>query len=198
MSLLKKSLEVRKVFDELQLQIDHFTSQSSVSCIKGCGLCCSNPKVSASVLEFLPLAFDLYYRGKTEEVLQVLASATKDSYCIMLKKQSVSEDAGYCTDYKNRGLICRLFASAARRNKTGTKELLICKVLKEQKADEYQAATLAINNGLDIPLGSDYYTRLYSIDFDLAQEQLPINIAIRKAIEEVVRYFYYREEGTAV
>jgi Fe-S-cluster containining protein len=198
MNLLEKSLKVREVFDELQLETDRFISQSKVSCIQGCGLCCTNPKVSASVIEFLPLAFDLYYKGKAEEFLSLVAAATEDSYCVILKKMSVDADAGQCSDYQNRGLICRLFASSARKNKAGEKELLICKKIKEHKKEAYEAATVAINQGLDVPLSADYYTRLYNIDFNLTQEQLPINVAMRKAIEEVLRHFWYMDEGTAV
>lgn len=198
MNLLEKSLQVRQVFDELQHETDRFISQSKVSCIQGCGLCCTNPKVSASVIEFLPLAFDLYHKGKAENFLSLLASATEDSYCVILKKMSVDADAGQCSDYHNRGLICRLFASSARKNKTGEKELLICKKIKEHKKEAYEAAAAAINQDLDVPLSSDYYTRLYNIDFNLTQEQLPINLAIRKAIEEVLRHFWYMDEGTAV
>lgn len=198
MNLLEKSLQVRQVFDELQLETDRFISQSKVSCIQGCGLCCTNPKVSASVIEFLPLAFDLYQKGKAEEFLSLLTSTAEGSYCVILKKMSVDADAGQCSDYHNRGLICRLFASSARKNKTGEKELLMCKKIKEHKKEAYETATVAINQGLDVPLSSDYYTRLYNIDFNLTQEQVPINIAIRKAIEEVLRHFWYMDEGTAV
>ena len=198
MDLLEKSLLVRGVFDELQVETDSFTSQSKVTCISGCGLCCTNPKVSASVLEFLPLAFDLYFKGLAEEYLEILSSTTDDSYCIILKKLSISADAGHCSDYKNRGLICRLFASSARRNRSGEKELLICKKIKEEKKEAYDTAAVAINSEMDVPLSADYYTRLYNIDFFLTQEQLPINQAIRKSIEEVLRYFFYSEEGNAV
>lgn len=198
MNLIEKSLQVRQVFDELQVETDRFISQSKVSCIQGCGLCCTNPKVSASVTEFLPLAFDLYHKGKAEEFLSLLASAGADSYCVILKKMSVDADAGQCSDYHNRGLICRLFASSARKNKAGQKELLICKKIKVHKKEAFEAAEVAVNEGLDVPLSSDYYTRLYNIDFELTQEQVPINMAIRKAIEEVLRHFWYMDEGTAV
>lgn len=198
MNLLEKALRVREIFDELQLETDRFISDSKVSCIKGCGLCCTNPRVSASVLEFLPFAFDLYHKGSAEEYLSVLGSTSEDSYCILLKKMGVDADAGQCSDYHNRGLICRLFASSARRKKTGEKELLVCKKIKEHKKPEYESAAAQINNGMDVPLSADFYTRLYNIDFNLTQEQYPINIAMRKAVEEVLRHFYYLEGGNAV
>ena len=198
MNLLEKSLKVREVFDELQIETDRFISQSKVRCIAGCGHCCTNPQVSASVTEFLPLAFDLYYKGQVEEFLSLLDTAGENSYCVILKKMTVDADAGQCSNYYNRGLICRLFASSARKNKIGEKELLICRKIKEHQKDAYEAAAVSINQGMEVPLSTDYYTRLYNIDFNLTQEQLPINLAIRKAIEEVLRHFWYMDEGTAV
>src|SRR5690606_16689828 len=130
------------------------SSQSKISCFKGCGHCCTNPKVSASVLEFLPLAFELYLSGKAEETLDILSSSAGDSYCILLKKMSIDAEAGFCTDYENRGLICRLFASSARRNKNGEKELLLCKKIKDGKKEEFDNASKAINEGMDVPVSS--------------------------------------------
>src|SRR5690606_32780092 len=163
MNLLEKSLQVRQVFDELQLETDRFISQSKVSCIQGCGLCCTNPKVSASITEFLPLAFDLYYKGKAEQFLSLLDSASEDSYCIILKNTSVDADALQCSDYRHRGLICTLFASSHRKINTFYKELLICKKINAHKQEAYEAVAKAINQHLDVPLSSAYYTRLYNI-----------------------------------
>lgn len=51
---------------------------------------------------------------------------------------------------------------------------------------------------MHVPISSDYYTRLYHIDFYLSNEQLPIKRAIQKAIEAVMNYYYYSGEGNAV
>ena len=198
MNLLEKSLNVSGVFAELEIEIQEFLSQSQLHCFKGCGHCCTNPRVSASVLEFLPLAFDIYRSGRAEDTLALLSTSSEESYCIMLKKLSVDADAGQCTNYTNRGLICRLFASSARRNKHGEKELLTCRKIKEGNKELFEAATEGIKAEMNVPLGSDYYTRLYGIDFNLANEQFVINIAIRKALEAVLSYYYYNEEGNAV
>ena len=198
MDLLEKSLRVKEVFTELNVEIQEYLSQSQLGCFSGCGLCCANPKVSASVLEFLPLAFDLYHSRKAEETLSLLSEGTEESYCIMLNKLSVNGDAGNCSSYQNRGLICRLFASSARKNKNGEKELLVCKKIKEGKKEQFEATSQAIKKDLPVPVGSDYYSRLYQIDFNLTNENLPINLAIKNAIEQVLRYYYYIEEGNAV
>jgi Fe-S-cluster containining protein len=197
MNLIEKSLNVSRVFEELEVEIEGFLSQSQLTCFKGCGHCCTNPRVSASVLEFLPLAFDIYRSGKAEDTIALLSTSSGESYCIMLKKLSTDAGAGQCTNYANRGLICRLFASSARRNKHGEKELLTCRKIKEEKKELFEAASEAIKQEMPVPLGSDFYTRLYGIDYNLANEQFDINIAIKKALESVLSYYYYNQEGNA-
>ena len=195
MNLREKSLEVRQVFTELDIEIKAFMEQSQLSCVSGCGACCANPNVHASVLEFLPLAFDLYEKGKAQKALELLDEVGEDANCIIYKSFSEDGKSGFCSDYANRGMICRLFGSAARRNKEGKKELITCKIIKEQKAELYQRTALAIKEGAAVPSSGDAYSKLYNIDFLLTQEQFPINIAIRKALQTVLTYMYYTENN---
>jgi uncharacterized protein len=196
MNLQEKSREVRNVFDELDLEIKAFLEASKLTCITGCGFCCSNPKVSASVLEFLPLAFDLYEKGKAEKTLEILEDANEDKYCIIYKSTSADAEMGFCSDYQNRGLICRLFSSSSRKNKEGKKELITCKKIKENKKELFEKASKEINEQMPIPSSSSTYSKLYNIDFQLTSEQMPINKAIKKAIEAVLSFKYYQENET--
>lgn len=193
MNLEEKSLEVREIFKELDQDIQAFMQVSNLGCLPGCGFCCSNPKVSASVTEFLPLAFDLYEKGKAEKALEVLEKTTEQDFCIIYKSFSEDGEKGMCSDYANRGMICRLFGSSARKNKSGEKEIITCKKIKTAKKAEYDAATTSLQSGLDIPGSSDYYTRLYNLDFNLTSEQYPINQAIKRALEAVLTYKYYEQ-----
>ncbi|MFD2036424.1 YkgJ family cysteine cluster protein [Belliella marina] len=193
MNIRQKSLEVRKVFAEVDAEIKTFLDDSQLSCVSGCGACCANPNVHASVLEFLPLAFDLYEKGKAEKALELLENVGDGANCIIYKSLSADSKSGFCSDYANRGMICRLFGSAARRNKEGKKELITCKIIKEQKSEQYQKTAQAIKDGAAVPSSGDAYSLLYNIDFNLTQEQFPINIAIRKALESVLNYMFYME-----
>jgi len=193
MNLLEKSQEVRKVFDDLDIEIRAFIGASNLSCIPGCGFCCSNPKVSASVLEFLPLAFELYEKGKAEKAMELLEQKGEQDYCILYKSMSYDNGLGFCSDYNNRGMICRLFGSASRKNKEGKKEIITCKKIKEGKKDWYEKASKAVNEDMTVPSSSGAYTQLYNIDFQLTAEQMPINQAIKKAIEAVLTFKYYSE-----
>lgn len=193
MNLREKSAEVRRVFEALDQEIKSFMEVSQLSCINGCGKCCSNPKVSATVMEFLPLAFDLYDKGKAEAALDLLASKTEDDWCIVYKNFSEDGEKGFCSDYHNRGMICRLFSSSYRSNKHGQKEIITCKKIKTEKQTEYEVAAKAINEGLELPSSAGYYAQLFTIDHGLTDDQLPINQAIQKALEKVLTYQYYTE-----
>jgi len=193
MNLQEKSQEVRRVFDELDVEIKAFLEASKLTCISGCGFCCANPKVNASVLEFLPLAFDLYDKGKAEKALEILESKGEQSFCLVYKSTSLDNAMGFCSDYTNRGLICRLFSSSSRKNKLGKKEIITCKKIKESKKSEFESASKSINEDLLIPSTTGIYNQLYNIDFQLTSQQFPINQAIKKALEMVLSYKFYTE-----
>lgn len=191
MNLKDKSQAVLALYQELGAEAKSFASEGKLGCYSGCGLCCANPKIPASPLEFIPLAFELYEKGAAEAALRIIEE-NPNSNCILFRAQDTQGNQGYCSNYQFRGMICRLFASAARRNKFGQKELIICKKLKEGKPNEFQETTQKINQGLDIPMATAYYTQLRDIDETLSEE-FPINEAIRRSIELVLRFKYYEE-----
>jgi uncharacterized protein len=193
MNLTEKSLEVREVFKKLEVETSRFTRESKLFCFTGCGKCCMNPNISASVLEFLPLAYDLYQEGKADEALELIESTGEEGYCILFKKTSAGLDTGHCTDYKNRGLICRLFGNSVRKDKHGGRQLITCKKIKEGQEENFSEVSQKINGELQAPSAQHYYSQLYDIDEKLSEEQYPINIAIKKALEKVLMYSFYFE-----
>ncbi|TXE14434.1 YkgJ family cysteine cluster protein [Algoriphagus aquimarinus] len=197
MNLAEKSQATLDVFGELESETKQFVSESGLSCVSGCGFCCANPKVPASPLEFLPLAFDLYDKGLAESTLASLESKDEGDSCIMYKAQSEDGKKGFCGNHTKRGMICRLFAASARRTKYGKKDLIICKVLKEEKPKEFLNTSQRINKDMDIPLATAFYSRLDEIDQSLCQ-QFTINEAIAFALELVLRYKFYEEQEVDV
>jgi len=198
MNLKDKSLAVNEIFKDLDIEINQYLSQSKLTCFAGCSHCCANPKISATALEFLPLAFDIYQSGKAQEFLDKLETTTEESFCVLLSQLSIDGKAGYCSNYPYRGLICRLFGNSARRNRDERKELITCKLIKSEKHEMFQQVSQAIaSNEIPIPGSADYYTRLYAIDFHMANEQFPVNTAIKKALEAVLSFYFYFE-GQAI
>jgi len=193
MNLQQKSRLVEALFKELEEETKEFYKKGGLGCISGCGFCCANPKIPATPLEFLPLAFDLYEKGLAVDIANQLAMEEIPGNCIVYRAQSEDEKKGFCGSYAYRGLICRLFGASSRKNtKTGTRELITCKILKENFPQEYRETTERINSDLDIPVSIAWYTRLHDIDEYLGS-QYPINQAILMALELVLRYKFYQE-----
>lgn len=183
---------VEQLFQKLEHEIEHFQSESKLHCILGCGKCCTTPDIDASPLEFLPWAFHLFLNGKAEETLDELNKKTNLSCHLYRPLTIVDTNSGSCSNYVYRGLICRLFGYAASRDKYGKLRLTTCKIIKENQQESYLNTVEAISNGLYVPIFSDYYMNLSQIDYGLGTLILPINQALKRAIEEVLQYYAYR------
>ncbi len=192
MSIERKVRSVERLFDRLEQEITTFKSQSGLHCIAGCGKCCTKPDIDASPLEFLPWAFHLFLTGKAEEVLNELKERS-NPICILYRPLSaVDSNSGSCGNYRYRGLICRLFGYGAGRDKLGQMRLATCKIIKENQQQNYKDVTEAMSKGLYVPVFTDYYMNLSQIDFRLGNTIVPINQALKAAIEEVLSYYSYR------
>jgi hypothetical protein len=192
MSIEHKVRLVEELFDRLENEISAFQSETNLHCRIGCGKCCSTPEIVASPLEFLPWALYLFLNSKAEEMLVELNNKS-NSNCHLYRPISILErNNGSCSNYRYRGLICRLFGYAASRDKYGKLRLATCKIIKEEQQQNFKDTEEAISKGLYVPIFSDYYMRLSQIDNRLATTLLPINEALKIAIEEVLHYYAYR------
>jgi hypothetical protein len=192
MTIEYKVQQVEALFDRLEIEITAFKSETHLYCNAGCGKCCSKPNIEASPLEFLPWAFHLFLNGKAEETLKELAEVSTTN-CFLYRPLSILEyHNGSCSDYRYRGLICRLFGYAANTDKFGKLRLATCKIIKEEQKGNFDTAEVLINKGKDVPVFTDYYMRLAQIDLRMGIILLPINEALKTAIEEVLHYYAYR------
>ncbi|MDF0716833.1 YkgJ family cysteine cluster protein [Muricauda sp. 334s03] len=194
MTLDQKVRLVEALFDQLERETQQFQDKSGLGCVSGCGKCCSYPNIDASPLEFLPWAFQLFLSGKAEDALATLQENTPKT-CFLLTPVSILSK-GHCGSYKHRGLICRLFGYAASRDKHGNLRLATCKTIKEEQADSYRIASEAISKGTYVPVFTDYYMQLNQIDYQMESKIMPINKALKMALEEVLQYYTYRPVPT--
>jgi len=192
MALEQKVRLVEELFGRLDREINAFKSETSLHCLTGCGKCCSKPDIDASPLEFLPWAFHLFLNGKAEETLLELDNSSISTCHIYRPFALLEEYNGSCSNYRYRGLICRLFGYAASRDKYGKLRLATCKIIKEDQLEKFNNTEEAISKGLYVPIFTDYYMQLSQIDYRLATTMLPINQALKIAIEEVLHYYAYR------
>lgn len=190
MSIAEKVALVEKLFHQLELESNQFENASGLHCVSGCGKCCTYPDVEASPLEFLPWAFHIFQNAEAETTLTKLKE-TNSLTCSIYKSFSTTGQ-GTCSNYKYRGLICRLFGFAANTDKYGNLRLATCKIIKEGQAKNYKTTVEAISKGLHVPVFTEYYMQLNQIDFHLGNIILPVNKAQIRALEEVLQYYAYR------
>lgn len=191
MSIVKKVRAVEKLYHSLDQEIARFQAQAPLKCIAGCGTCCQKADIEATVLEFIPLAYHYFLQNKAAETLEKLRNDSSPS-CSLLKLAIHGGTSGLCSDYPLRGLICRLFGYAATRDKWGQLRLVTCSKIKEGQAALYAETQERIKAGLDVPIMSQYYSRLNAIDPELSRKFYPVNKAIMLALEVVLHYYAYR------
>lgn len=193
MSVISKVREVEKVFADLEKEMNILRHSSGLHCVAGCGKCCHKPDIEASPVEFLPYALHLIRNDKIEEVYDQLLQNTS-TQCILFAPVSGSDTKGSCSEYPYRGLICRLFGFTASRRMDGEAKLVTCRIIKEGQPKVVAKIEADLKKDKSsVPLMSDYYFRIRSIDPDLGTKLLPINKAIQTALEVVMGYYAYRE-----
>lgn len=191
MSILSKVRLIEHLFSQLEKETAKFKLYSKLDCISGCGKCCIKNDIEASPLEFLPWSFQVFLDGKADEVLSELKNRQSDECFLYNHISLIDNNIGNCSDYYHRGLICRLFGNAVNRDKYGQTELLTCKIIKNSYPEDYKRVSSQIANIKHIPVCTEYYMRLQQIDFKLGNMIVPINMAMRIALEEVLNYYSY-------
>lgn len=171
-----KVLKIEKLLQNAEKITEKFKDKFKLDCLQGCGKCCLYNNIDASSLEFLPLAESVWENSGAVELLEKLQNIGDDEHCVFYIHDENNPNKGFCSVYKKRGLICRLYGFSLRRNKQKKLEILTCKGIK----DKYNPKIVDSNNNKF--LMSAYYLRLANIDYTRAFERLPINQAIREAI----------------
>lgn len=192
MSIVRKVRAIERLYGHLDAEISAFRAETGVHCVSGCGKCCNKPDIEASPLEFLPLAFHWFITHQADEKMAHLESNTSPLCVIYSPLTLLDLNKGNCSIYQYRGLICRLFGYAARRDKYGDYKMVTCKIIKEMQAENYQQAVAMLERKEYVPVFTEYYQKLMQIDFRMASQMMPINEAIREALETVLSYYAYR------
>ena len=175
---------VTRIYGDLDQQVACFQRATGLQCPVGCGACCKNPQVEATILEALPLAEEIYHLEKEAEILAAiqLKGEQEDLSCILYRSDPVVHANGRCTFYPFRPLVCRLFGFAARRNKYGQIEFAPCRIIKQETPDVVRRAEIAILNRLTPPLYQESFLRIAAVLPAMGFRRLPINRAIWEAL----------------
>ncbi len=197
--LRELSRRVEAVYGEIADTFSGYQQASGLSCRSGCGECCTQPTVEATILEMLPLALHLFDQGKAELTLTQLEELGDGHSCINYQRLSFDGKQGQCNVYQHRPALCRLFGAAGYRDRTGKPSLSVCKIIKQDHPSRYQQQLIAMES--DPPpmmlLSKELVNQL---DYELGAKQLPINQALQQALERVLfkSYYSFADDGQQI
>ena len=70
---------------------------------------------------------------------------------------------------------------------------MTCNIIKTEQSESFEGAENAIfTTDADVPVMGQYYMQLHAIDFQMAQEFLPVNQAIKRSLEAILHHYAYR------
>ncbi|HBM14791.1 MAG TPA: hypothetical protein DD381_00345 [Lentisphaeria bacterium] len=175
----KKITEILKIYREIRKASEVFEKENHVFCPEGCGFCCNSTEVDGTILGALPLAHFLLKISDNKtinSILEKLNDLDERSPCFFFRKDSDIDWKGRCSVYKYRLLVCRLFGFYRRKDKHGKYITGTCRILKNNYHSFDSKNCIA-------PGIADFSTRFTSIGSDSETKLIPINLAIKNAIE---------------
>lgn len=175
-------LRVMDLYAQIDRSVAEFRLKSGLRCPAGCGACCPTADVQVTVLEMLPAAHRILHTGEAVAWLARLAAAPQPGRCLLYAPQPAAEAAGHCTFYKWRPALCRLFGFAAVKGRTGAKALSVCKRIKQE---DPRGGAAAASLAAEAPCFTHYSSLIYALDPALGTRLMPINAALRHAIERI-------------
>lgn len=191
MNIREFSQELQKIYEEMSKTFSQYQQSTGLHCPEGCGKCCVNPEIEASILEMIPMALRLQDENKLEEWLQKLENSQQQN-CLTFESHLPDGSKGSCRGYQERPSLCRMFGVSGYYNKYQNPTLSICKTLRENYPDQTKSL-LAQVDGKNTPMLNQWTYRLAHLDPALIQERMPINQALKKALEKVALYALYQK-----
>jgi Fe-S-cluster containining protein len=183
---------VMDLYARIDKAVAEFQLKSGLRCPPGCGSCCPSADVQVTVLEMLPAAHEILCKAEAADWMDRLTALPESSRCVLYSIQPSPGASGNCSYYRWRPALCRLFGYASIRSRTGIKMLSVCRHIKQT---DPQGAAAAMAIAEDAPCFVHFSTQIYALDPALGTRLMPINTALRHAIERVGLNvsFAYRE-----
>jgi uncharacterized protein len=179
--------QVTALLEGVSMETGGLSKATGMHCKPGCGKCCQVPYVETTVTEMMPLAVHLWAEGTAEDMLAKIEERTnrKDTLCILFQADPVVANNGRCGGYQYRPGICRLFGYAVKKSQKNEKQLVTCQTIKTEFPDDYAKALEHIAEGKPVALMGDFSSAVSKLDPLRGSDFMPINDAIRIAIERV-------------
>jgi Fe-S-cluster containining protein len=187
---LEQALLIMEMYREMDVLALRFQEATGLRCLPGCGTCCESGEVEATVVEVIPLCWQILLSRDEERYLSAIVQMEEQGSqrCVVYDPAQPREAGGCCSLYEFRPLVCRLFGYAARRDKKGGLEFAGCRWLKDATPEAVNRAKIGVGSGLSIPVYQDAFMRVAAVNPALGFKRLPIN----RAIKEALGYLYWK------
>ena len=166
----------------MDLKSHEFKIKSGMTCLSDCGKCCQYPEVSASVLEMLPLAAELVESGN----LKNYNVNDNSDRCQFFNQSKKNPDHGFCQEYSNRPVVCRLFGWMSNLDKNQSVHLMTCGPIRLA----FPETVNKIMNDEELmsllPSLSFWSEKFNSLEPSLGRAIYPINQAFKLAVEKIL------------
>ncbi|EQC45732.1 YkgJ family cysteine cluster protein [Bacteriovorax sp. Seq25_V] len=186
------SLEVEQIYERSNETFSTYQKEQGLHCPSDCGKCCLSKEISATVLEMLPTAIRLYKEGIHEQIYETLVQVNTPQ-CIFYAPTSADGTKGRCLNYHTRPSVCRSFGAAAVRGKLGDKKLSICRVLKDTYPELLPGLKVE-----EAPVVGEYARQIAGININLGTQILPINEALKLALDKVIFYSQFKDHSNSI
>jgi Fe-S-cluster containining protein len=181
--LQELEFQVLEVYRVLDVAVAEFAARTGLACPQGCGHCCHSEQVEATVLECIPLAFELFRTLQAELILKRLERDTDEHRCVLYRQDFTQAGLWGCSQYRHRAVVCRLFGFAGNRDRDGIPRLAMCHVMKQSIVPN--EAVPAEYEDVPMPLFSEAGMRITALHPGLGSGRMPINAALREALQKV-------------
>jgi hypothetical protein len=111
----------------------------------------------------------------------------------MYEPHSPDGSKGQCGVYKERPSLCRMFGVAGFYNKHREVTLSVCKLIREKYPDLTKTRESEVTE--QTPMLAHWSYSLMQLDPALIQDRMPINEALKKALERVALYALYQSHS---
>ncbi|MBX3374303.1 MAG: YkgJ family cysteine cluster protein [Phycisphaeraceae bacterium] len=171
---------------EIDAETRAFGARTGLACPPGCGACCLSPDVETTPADMIPMAGALLDAGHAAAVLDRLTDRPGRAPCVLYQPDPLDPRRGRCAMYARRPSICRLFAFAGRRDAEGTPQFTPCRVHMETLPDRARTARDDVRAGtIPLPIFADHAARVAMLAPGAMARTMPINDALRGALEKV-------------
>jgi uncharacterized protein len=185
MRFKSKIFRIKGVFKELQRKAKLLKKGLKISCPDGCGYCCCNEDIYASVAEFLPLAYSVLSDKNRKSFLEILNKSEDQGLCVFFEQHDNDKRKARCLIYDDRGLICRLFGYAYIFDKYGKKAFSTCGTIKEIYPGIVEKANEHAESSKTVPVIIQYYQKIFDLFPEYGADLYPVNKAMKFAIDKV-------------